>query len=149
MTGLAALVDNRLNDLQDGKNYTGALQLERSFTPTTGLAANLSLSREALKGPSYSTWSWRAGLSAWQDIGRMTFTASAEVGGLRADERLILFPERREDRYRGVSLAASFRQLQYQGFAPLLRLSVERNRSSIAFYDYRRTRTEFGIVRAF
>ena len=149
MTGLAALVDNRLNDLQDGKNYTGAVQLERAFTPTTGIAANLSLSREALKGPSYSTWSWRAGLSGWREMGRMTLTASAEIGRLHADERLVLFAQRREDRYRRFALGASFRQLQFKGFAPLLRFSVERNRSSIAFYDYRRTRTELGVVRAF
>lgn len=149
MTGTAALVDNRLNALQDGRNYAGAVQIERAFTPTTGIAADVSVNREALKSPAYSTWSWRAGLSAWREIGRMTFTASAELGRLHADERLALFPQRREDRYRRFSLGASFRQLQFQGFAPLLRFSIERNRSSIAFYDYRRTRTEMGVVRAF
>jgi hypothetical protein len=41
------------------------------------------------------------------------------------------------------------RQLEVAGFAPVARISVERNASSIAFYDYRRTRTEFGVVRAF
>jgi len=149
MTGLAALIDNRLNDLEDGKNYAGSLQLERAFTPTTGIAANLSLNREALRSPGYSTWGWRAGLSGWREMGRMTLTASAEIGRLHADERLVLFPQRREDHYRRFALGASFRQLQFQGFAPLLRFSVERNRSSIAFYDYRRTRTELGVVRAF
>jgi hypothetical protein len=79
----------------------------------------------------------------------MTFTASAEFGKLRADERLVLFPERRSDRYASLSLGATFRQLQWRGFAPVARLSVERNRSTIAFYDYRRTRSEIGVVRAF
>ena len=143
MTGLAALVDNGFNDLQDGKNYSGQLQLERALTPTTGIAANMSLSREALKDPGYSTLGWRGGVSGWRDKGRMTFTASAEVGRLHADERLLLFPERREDKYARLSLGVSLRQLNYAGFAPVLRFSIERNRSSIAVYDYRRTRTRW------
>jgi len=39
--------------------------------------------------------------------------------------------------------------LQWHGFAPVTRFSIERNRSSIEFYDYRRTRSEVGVVRAF
>jgi hypothetical protein len=149
LTGSAALIDNQFNDLQDGKSYSGQLQVERALTPTTGVAASLGIDRQALKDPGYATRGWRAGLSGWHDLGRMTLTASVEVGRLHADERLLLFPERRQDRYTRLSLGASFRQLQYAGFAPILRFSIEQNRSSIAFYDYRRTRTEMGIVRAF
>ena len=149
VSGSAALLDNRLNDLQDGKGYSGQLQLERALTPATGVAASIALDRQSLKDPGYATTGWRAGLSGWHDVGRMTFTAAAEVGRLHADERLLLFPERRRDRYARLSVGASFRQLQYAGFAPLLRFSLERNRSSIAFYDYRRTRSEIGVVRAF
>jgi hypothetical protein len=149
LTGSAALIDNQLNDLQDGESYSGQAQIERALTPTTGVAASVAFDRQALKDPGYATTGWRAGVTAWHDVGRMTFTASAEAGRLHANERLLLFPERRSDRYARFSLGASFRQLQYAGFAPLLRFSVERNRSSIAFYDYRRTRTEIGIVRAF
>ena len=29
------------------------------------------------------------------------------------------------------------------------RFSIERNRSTVEFYDYRRTRSEVGVVRAF
>jgi hypothetical protein len=125
------------------------VQLERALTPTTGVAASLSMDRQSIADPGYATTDWRAGLSAWHDIGRMTFTVAADIGRLHADERLLLFPERRSDRFARVSLGASFRQLEYAGFAPVLRFSVERNRSTIAFYDYRRTRTEIGIVRAF
>jgi hypothetical protein len=149
LTGSAALIDNQFNDLQDGKSYSGQLQVERALTPTTGVAASLGIDRQALKDPGYATRGWRAGLSGWHDLGRMTLTASVEVGRLHANERLLLFPERRQDRYTRLSLGASFRQLQYAGFAPILRFSIEQNRSSIAFYDYRRTRTEMGIVRAF
>ena len=148
-TASAALIDNRLNDLQDGKSYYGRLQIERSLTPATGLSASLAIDRQALKDPGYATTGWRTALSGWHDLGRMTFTASVELGRLHADDRLLLFPDRRADRYERVSLGASFRQLQYAGFAPVVRFSIERNRSSIAFYDYRRTRTEMAIARAF
>lgn len=144
-----SLIDNQFNDLQDGKAYSGQVQVERALTPTTGIAGSLSLNRQALKDPGYATRGWRAGVTGWHEVGRMTLAATAEFGRLRADKRLLLFPDRRHDRYSRYSLATSFRQLQYAGFAPQLKFSVERNRSSIAFYDYRRSRTEIGIDRAF
>lgn len=149
VTSSAALMDNQLNNLQDGKRYSGQVQFERALTPTTGLVASLTLDRQALKDPGYATLGWRAGLTGWHDVGRTTFTAGVELGRLHADKRLLLLPERREERYTRFSLGTSLRQLQYYGFAPVLRFSIERNRSSIAFYDFRRTRTEMAIVRAF
>ena len=61
----------------------------------------------------------------------------------------MLFPTARSDRYRGASVGAVMRQLARGGFAPLVRLTHERNHSTIAFYDYRRLRVEFGFTRAF
>ena len=149
LTGSAALVDNQVNDLQDGRTYSGQVSLERALTSTTGIAASFGIDRQSLKDPGYSTTGWRGGLTGWKDMGRMTLTAGAELGRLNSDNRLLLFSDRRKDRFARFSVGASFRQLQYAGFAPVLRFSVERNRSSIAFYDYRRTRTEVGIVRSF
>jgi hypothetical protein len=79
----------------------------------------------------------------------MTLTAEAEFGRLHADERLLLFPDKRSERYSRLSLGTTFRQLEFRGFAPVARFSIERNRSTIAFYDFRRTRSELGFVRAF
>ncbi|MGN6849186.1 MAG: surface lipoprotein assembly modifier [Sphingomicrobium sp.] len=149
LNGNAALLDNQMNDLEDGKSYSGQLDIERALGPTGGIAANFGLDREALKDPGYATTGWRAALTGWRDIGRLTLTAGAELGRLHADQRLTLFPEKREDRYSRLSLGATFRQLQYGGFAPVARLSIERNRSTIAFYDYRRVRLEAGVDRAF
>jgi hypothetical protein len=149
LSGSAALIDNQLNDLQDGKSYAGRVEIERAFSATTGVGLNLSLNRDALKDPGYATTGWRAGLIGWREIGRMTLTAQADVGRLHADERLLLFPNRREDRYSRFGLGATFRQLQFRGFAPVARFSIERNRSTVEFYDYRRTRSEIGVVRAF
>jgi hypothetical protein len=149
LSGSAALIDNQLNNLQDGKSYAARVELERALSAATGVGLNLSLNRDALKDPGYATTGWRAGLIGWHEVGRMTLTAEADVGRLRADERLLLFPDVRADRYSRFSLGATFRQLQFRGFAPLARLSFERNRSTVEFYDYRRTRSEIGVVRAF
>lgn len=148
-SGSAALVDNRFSDLQDGKSYAGQVGIERALSPTTGLALTGAVSREALREPGYSTGGWRTGLTFWRDLGRMTGTLAVEIGGLHADERLLLFPHKREDRYRRLSIGATFRQVQFRGFSPLVRFSIERNRSSVEFYDYRRARTEIGLARAF
>jgi hypothetical protein len=149
LSGSAALIDNQLNELQDGKAYSGRIGLERALTATTGLGVNLSFDRQALKDPGYATRGWRAGLIGWHDVGRMTITAEAEFGRLRADERLLLFPDKRSERYSRLSLGTTLRQLEFHGFAPVARFSIERNRSTIEFYDYRRTRSELGFVRAF
>ena len=149
LSGSAALVDNRLNDLEDGKTWSGRIAVEHALSATTGIGANASFAREALSDPGYSTKAWRAGLLGWQDIGRTTVTAEAEIGRLNADERLALFPDKRSDRYSRLSLGVTLRQLQFQGFAPVARFTIERNRSTIEFYDYRRRRTELGFVRAF
>lgn len=149
LTGSAALVDNQLNDLQDGKTYSAQLEIERALSPTMGVTASLGVDRQSLRDPGYSTLGWRGGVGAWRDLGRTTVAARIDVGRLHADDRLALFPARREDRYSRFSIAATFRQLQFRGFAPLARFSIERNRSTVAFYDFRRTRTELGIVRAF
>jgi hypothetical protein len=145
----AMLIDNRMNDLQDGRAFAGAVSLERALGPVTGIVATLGADRLSAKDPGYSTKAWRAGIDLWRDVGRVTLTGSAEIGRLKADERLVLFPDRRSDRFTRFSVAATFRQLEWLGFSPVARLSLERNRSTIEFYDYRRTRSELGIVRAF
>lgn len=147
--GSASTVDNQLNDLQDGTVYSGQLGVERALTATAGLAFTIGGDRQSLKDAGYSTTGWRAGLVAWKDLGRMTLTAGADFGRLRADERLALFPEKRSDRYSRFRLGATLRQLTFHSFAPVARFTIERNRSTIEFYDYKRTRSELAIVRAF
>ena len=149
LSAAAALLDHRVNDLQDGKSYSVQAGIERALSATTGVAFNLSADRLSAKDPGYSTAGWRAGLFGWRDIGRTTLTAGAEFGRLRADERLALLPEARSDRLMRLTFGATFRQLTFGGFAPVTRVVIERNRSTIEFYDYSRTRTELALVRAF
>ena len=149
VNGSAAGIDNQVNDLQDGRNYSAQVGIERALTPTLGLAISGGIDRQSLKEPAYSTTGWRGRLTGWRDMGQLTLTAGVELGRLEADERLLLFPDKRADRYSKISFGATFRRIEWRGFAPVARLSFERNKSTVAFYDYRRTRTELGIIRAF
>jgi tetratricopeptide (TPR) repeat protein len=149
LAGTAGIANYRTNDLQDAKSFYGRLKLERALSATTGIALNLSAGRIAAEDPAYSSKEWRIGLIGWRDVGRATLTAEAEYGRLRADDRLALLPDRRSDRYSRLTVGATFRQLTFAGFAPVARIIIERNKSTIEFYDYSRKRTEFGIIRAF
>lgn len=149
LTGSGALIDNQLNDLQDGRNWAVQANIERALTPDAGVIVFAGADRQSLKDAAYSTTGWRVGLTGWRDIGRMTLVFGAESGTLNADDRLALFPAARSDRSSRLSVGASFRRLEFRGLAPIVRFSIERNKSNIAFYDYRRVRTEFGVVRAF
>jgi len=149
LIGSAALVDNQVNDLEDGRIYAIQGSFEHALTSTTGIALTLGADRQSFRDPGYSTTGWRTGFTAWRDIGRATITLDGQYGRLRADERLSLFPARRSDRYSRLTVGTTFRRLTFGGFAPVTRLVVERNRSTIEFHDYRRVRTELGLVRAF
>lgn len=149
LNGVAALIDNSLNDLQDGRSYSGHVAVERALSPSTGIALNFAIDRQSLKDPGYSTTGWQAGLFGWRDVGRTTVTLGAEIGRRKADERLLLFPQKRSDRYSRFTAGATMRQFTFQGFAPVARFTIERNHSTLEFHDYKRTRTEFAVVRAF
>ena len=142
-------VDDQVNDLRDGGGQTLLGRYERALSPQLSLVANTSIDRFKAEDDAYSTWSWSAGLSAYREIGRMTFNLGAEIGALRSDERLQILLDKRDDRLLRLQLGAVFRQLTVSGFAPVARLVYERNKSTVEFYDYRRLRTEFGISRAF
>ena len=141
--------DNRLNNLQDGSGLSAVVRAERALSPNLMVSAFVGVDRFKARDDAYSTRAWNAGLTAYRVMGRMTLIAGAEIGRLSADDRLALLPERREDKISRLHLGGVFRQATVAGFAPMARLVVERNRSSVEFYDYRRTRTEFGISRAF
>lgn len=145
----ARWVNNKFNDLQDGHGRSARVRFERALSPRLLVATSLGFDRYNAMDDAYSTRSWTGGLSAYRDIGRMTVNAGIDVGRLRADDRLALLPEARKDRWTRLQLGAVFRNLTVGGFAPVVRLVVERNRSTVEYYDYKRTRTEFGISRAF
>lgn len=142
-------VDNRLNDLQDGHGLSARVRYERAISATTLVSTSIGVDRFKAQDDAYSTRFVGGSVTAYREIGRMTLSAGIEVGRLKADERLILLPEAREDRLVRFQLGSVFRQFTVGGFAPMMRLVVERNKSTVEYYDYTRRRTEFGVVRAF
>lgn len=141
--------DNRFNDLQDGRGVSGQVRFERALSPRLLVSASLGGDRFKARDAAYSTRSWRAGISAHREVGPMTVSLAAEIGRLKADERLQLLPEARSDRSTRISLGTVVRSVSVAGFSPMTRLVIERNRSTVEFYDYKRIRTEFGIARSF
>lgn len=143
------LTKNSFNDLESGKGVGARLDYERALSPEFLLSLSAGADRFWARSDAYSTKAWNLGLTLYRDVGRTTLSAGVEIGGLRADERLLLLPRARDDRLVRLSLGAVLRRLTFDGFAPTIRVVFERNRSSVEFYDYHRLRSEFGIARAF
>jgi outer membrane protein len=148
-TASLAQVDNRRNQLQDGRTFAASLSYERALSSRAGIGLTLSVDRQALRDPGYSTWMKQASLFGYRELGSVTAVATLGLGRLKADERLVLFPDKRSDRLFRASLGATFRNLRFGSFAPFLRATYERNRSTLELHDYRKIRSEFGISRAF
>lgn len=141
--------DYRQNDLQDGLLLNGSVAYERAFSARSGGSVTLSATRQTARDPGYANAAGGVSLLYWREMGRTTAYANAGIRRLEADERLFLFPERRRDWNFTLGVGATFRALQWKGFAPLIRFEYERNASTVGIYDYRRTAATFGITRAF
>ena len=137
------------NPLQDGGIYAASASYERALTPKVGVSVTLDVARQTASDPGYATWSGGATALAWRDLGRTTVFASAGLHRLEGDAQLFLFPDRRREWLYQAGAGATFRQLQWSGFAPVVRVSWERNQSTVGLYDYGRLATTFGVTRAF
>jgi hypothetical protein len=142
-------VNNRMNNMQNGRGLSVRVRYERALSTDTLVSTSVSWDRLNARDDAYSTRFIGGSLAAYRDVGRMSLSAGVEAGILKADERLTLLPKAREDRFLRFQLGAVLRQFTYGGFAPMVRLVVERNKSTVEYYDYTRKRTEFGVVRAF
>lgn len=148
-SGTADRVRNHRNVLESGWQFAGSTAAEFALSPRSGAGVAVSGIRRSLRDPGYSTTAGQVTLFGYREVGRMTLTVSASVGRLKADKRLLLYPEKRSETLLRGTLGATLRQLTFRGFAPTAQLTLERNRSSIELYDYRRTAFEMGITRAF
>jgi hypothetical protein len=142
-------VGNKRNQLQDGQSYTLSLSYERAVSHRAGLGISVAADRQDARDPGYAATSGQLSILGYREIGAATAVATLSYGRLEADARQFIFARRRVDDLYRMSLGATFRRLAVGGFAPLVRVIAERNRSSIELYDYRRLRAEFGIARAF
>lgn len=137
------------NDLQNGRIYDLNLTVERAVSARAGISVSASATRQTARDPGYATASGGLTMVGWREAGRTTLFASAGVRRTEGDTALFLYGERRREWLATARAGATFRGVQVHGFAPFLRVSYERNQSSLHLYDYRRVAGEFGITRAF
>ena len=137
------------NPLQEGEIYAGSASYERALSPKVGVSLTLDAARQTARDPGYATWSGGGSALAWRDLGRTTVFVQAGVHRLEGDARLFIFPDRRREWLFQASAGATLRQVQWRGFAPVVRVAWERNQSSVGLYDYRRFGTTVGVTRAF
>jgi hypothetical protein len=137
------------NMLQDGMIYDAGLTIERAFGPRGGAGATASATRQTARDPGYATMSEGGTLFGWREAGKTTLFLSAGLHRTDGDARLFLFTDRRREWLYQLSASATLRRFTLWGFAPLVRVGWERNRSSVGIYDYHRTSAELGITRAF
>lgn len=142
-------IGNKRNSLQDGQSYTLSLSYERAVSHRAGLGLSVVVDRQDARDPGYAATSGQVSVLGYREIGAATVVATLSYGRLEADARQFIFPRRRVDDLYRLSIGATFRQLAVGGFAPLVRVIAERNRSGVELYDYRRLRAEFGVTRAF
>lgn len=141
--------DYKWNDLQDGPVYNASLTYERAFSARMGASIGLMFDRQDARDPGYATTSGGGQLLLWREMGKISLYGIAGASRLEADERLGLFRDRRKDWQYRVVAGATLRQFTVAGFAPIVRASYERNKSTVGIYDYRRLGGEIGITRAF
>ncbi len=139
----------RANDLQDGQIYDLSLSFEHAFSARAGGRIGLSGQRQTARDPGYATAMGGGNVLFWHELGKATIFVNAGVSRLEADARLFLYPERRKEWSYRISGGATLRQYKIAGFAPVVRLSFERNLSTVGIYDYRRFAGEIAITRAF
>jgi len=140
---------NLRNALQTGDTFSLTAGVDRALSARFGLGALASATRTGAADPGWSDASGGVTAYAWREAGRTTFVGTLGYNRLEADERLALFPRRRVDDRVTASLAATWRAIQWKGFAPLTRLTWERNRSTVEIYTYSRIAAELGITSAF
>ena len=141
--------DYKLNDFQDGAIYSIGGLVEFASTPNEGYGLGISFERQGADDPGYATSSVQGQLLFWRPLGENSVFADLQASRLEADERLLLFAERRKDTQFSLTLGATLPQYEVYSFAPVLRLGYETNESTVGLYDYSRFSGSFGFSRVF
>lgn len=123
--------------------------MDAAFDARTGGGFNLSGVRLDTRDSGYAVTSGALRSYLFREIGPSTFVLEAGYSHLEADRRLFLYPRRRVDNRGSLALSGTFRSLRVGRFAPVVRIELERNSSSIGIYDYCRVAAQFGLTAAF
>jgi len=140
---------NLRNSLQTADTFSLGAGYDRALSARFGGGLGLNASRTAARDPGYSDVTLGASAYVFREIGRTTLVVALGYNRLEADARLQLYPRRRTDDRFTATAGATWRALQWHGFAPITRLRWERGRSTVDIYGYRRVAAELGIASAF
>lgn len=147
--GAVTRSEDRRSSLRDADRYSLSVGIDRAFTSSFGGGVHASGLRQAARDPGYSTVGGGIGGYLFVEMGKVTSVLSIKYDYLEADKRLFLYPKRRVDNRYEVGVSATLRKFRVGSFAPILKLSFERNTSTIELYDYKRIAGEVGITAAF
>ena len=137
------------NPLQDGYIHDLSAVYERALDARSGVSISASVTRQDAVDPGYATWAGGMTLGGWREMRWGTAFASAGLRHTEGDERLFLFPDKRREWLAAGRLGMTFRALTAYGFAPTVRVTLERNNSTVGIYDYRRVAADIGVSRSF
>lgn len=145
----ASHADYLRDDLETGAIYDANVQVDRALGTRGGISISEEVTRQTARDSGFATWAGGATLLGWREMGK--FTTFISIGGRRTvgDDRLFLFPDRREDWLLTVRTGVTIRKLGFGGFAPVIRVGYDWNASTVGIYAYKRVFTNVGIVRAF
>lgn len=134
----------------DGWDIEASAAINKAVGRSTLGFAYASVQRSIASDPGQSNWQGKLGLGVLKEIGwGLRPQVSVEVARQVNDAPLVLFGSTRRDWRLQANASIYKRDWNIAGFAPSLKLSWTRNISTLAIYNQRRLRAEFGIAKAF
>jgi tetratricopeptide (TPR) repeat protein len=149
MNASFASVTNRRDPLESGDVYSLSAGVDRAFSARFGGGVQLSAVRQTARDPGYATANGSVSVYLFREAGKTTIALNLSYSHLEADQRLLLFLNRRIDDDLAAVVTGTFRNIRFGSISPLLRLRAERNISNIQIYNYRKISAEIGIATAF
>ena len=153
--GIEASAGVRRNDYArrpdlDGWDFDMIFTANRALGPSTLGFGWAAMERSIAGDPANSSWQGRIGAGLLKEIfWGLRPQLSIEVGREVHDRPFALFGRTRKEWQTRVTASIYKRDWNVHGFAPSIRLTYNRNASTIVLYDQERWRTEFGIAKSF
>lgn len=121
-----------------------------ALTSSSAVTFKLGASREAARVDAYSNWSGFVSAGYFREL-PMGFSAFIEpsLSRVRYDEALAAFGSRRADRTQSLTLTLLNRHIVLDRFTPRVAYTYTRQSSSIALYEFTRSRVEIGLTTSF
>lgn len=145
------LLDGRFPTLrvQDGLLADLSVNYDKALSPRFSTRIGLRATRQEARAAFFASTSAAVDLLASRAFGKQLVFAQASATRLWGDGPDALFGATRNDRRLDLSAGVILRRFTFRGLAPLIRLTRTWSDSTVAIYDFRRTRVEFALSREF